>query len=154
MATRVSESRRTAASRESLRQALGELFAAQRRLRGRDAQKKDGMTHAQVHLLRVLAEGGGELSASRLAASADLTPTTVTQMVDPMVGHGLVERVRSEEDRRVVFIRLTPAGREVYERQHALHEARWRELLTDVGADELDQAAQVLRGVAGLIDGM
>jgi DNA-binding MarR family transcriptional regulator len=154
MATRAVEDRRAADAREGLRHALGDLLAAQRRLRGRDAQKKDGLTHAQFHLLRVLAEQGGELAASKLAARADLTPTTVTQMVDPMVEHGLVERLRSEEDRRVVFIRLTADGRELCERKRAAHEERWRELLTDVGADELDQAAEVLRRVAGLIDGL
>jgi DNA-binding MarR family transcriptional regulator len=154
MATRSAESRRAADAREGLRQALADLFAAQRRMRGRDAQKKGALTFAQYHLLRVLADQGGELAASRLAAWADLTPTTVTQMVDPMAEHGLVERIRSEEDRRVVFIRLTPHGREVCERQRAINEARWQELLIDVDPDELDQATEVLRRVAGLIDGL
>jgi DNA-binding MarR family transcriptional regulator len=146
--------RRTTDAREGLRQAMGELFAAQRRLRGRDAQKKDGLTHAQLHLLRTLDDQGGELPASRLASCADITPTTVTQMVDPMVRHGLVERVRSEEDRRLVFVRLTPAGREVVDRKRAEYDRRWREQLVDVGAEELDQAAAVLRRVAQIIDGL
>jgi MarR family transcriptional regulator, organic hydroperoxide resistance regulator len=141
-------------AREDLRVALGELFAAQRRLRGRDAQNKDGLTHAQLHLLRVLSEQGGELPASRLAACADLTPTTVTQMVDGLGKHGLVERVRSEEDRRMVFIRLTEAGREAYGRQRAIYEERSRELLADMSAAELDQAARVLRRVARMLDGL
>jgi len=141
-------------AREGLRVALGELFAAQRRLRGRDAQNKDGLTHAQLHLLRVLSEQGGELPASRLAAFADLTPTTVTQMVDGLAKHGLVERVRSEEDRRMVFIRLTDAGRKVYRRQRAIYEERSRELLADMSAEELDQAARVLRRVARMLDGL
>jgi DNA-binding MarR family transcriptional regulator len=141
-------------AREELRVALGELFAAQRRLRGRDAQNKDGLTHAQLHLLRVLSEQGGELPASRLAACADLTPTTVTQMVDGLAKHGLVERVRSEEDRRMVFIRPTEAGRKAYRRQRAIYEDRSRELLADMSAEELDQAARVLRRVARMLDGL
>src|SRR6266568_1889637 len=126
MATRTADARRASDAREGLRQALGELFAAQRRMRGRDAQRKDGITYAQYHLLRILADQGGELAASKLAACADVTPTTVTQMVDPMVEHGLVERIRSEEDRRVVFVRLTAYGREVCARQRAINEARWQ----------------------------
>jgi MarR family transcriptional regulator, organic hydroperoxide resistance regulator len=139
---------------EDLRMALGELFAAQRRLRGRDARNKDGLTHAQLHLLRVLDEKGGELPASRLAESADLTPTTVTQMVDGLAKHELVERVRSDEDRRMVFIRLTEAGRQACQRQRAIYEARTRELLADATAEELDQAARVLRRVARMLDGL
>jgi DNA-binding MarR family transcriptional regulator len=133
---------------------MGELFAAQRRLRGRDAQKKDGLTHAQLHVLRTLADQGGELPASRLAACADITPTTVTQMVDPMVEHGLVERRRSEEDRRLVFVRLTPAGRELVDRKRAEYDRRWREQLAGAGSEELNHAAEVLRGVARVIDGL
>ena len=142
------------AALEDLRLALGELFGAQRRLRGRDAANKDSLTHAQMHLLGVLFDKGGELAASRLAACAELTPTTVTQMVDPLEKHGLVERVRSAEDRRVVFVRLTAAGREAVERKRAVYEERWRELLADAGPEELDQAADVLRRVARLIDGI
>jgi MarR family transcriptional regulator, organic hydroperoxide resistance regulator len=141
-------------ARDDLRLALGELFAAQRRLRGRDAQNKDSISYAQMHLLRVLEEAGGELPASRLAACADLTPTTVTQMVDGLAKHGLVERVRSDEDRRVVFIRPTEAGREAYARQRATYEARSQELLADMTAQDLDQAAEVLRRVARMIDGL
>jgi DNA-binding MarR family transcriptional regulator len=141
-------------ARNDLRLALAELFAAQRRLRGRDAQQKDGLTYAQLHLLRVLAEQGGELPASRLAACADITPTTVTQMVDGLARRDLVERVRSEEDRRVVFIRLTPAGRERYKRQRAIYDDRARELLADMSAEELDQAGEVLRRIARMIDGL
>lgn len=141
-------------ARNDLRLALAELFAAQRRLRGRDAQQKDGLTYAQLHLLRVLAEQGGELPASRLAACADITPTTVTQMVDGLARQDLVERVRSEEDRRVVFIRLTPAGRERYKRQRAIYDDRARELLADMSAEELDQAGEVLRRIARMIDGL
>jgi DNA-binding MarR family transcriptional regulator len=139
---------------DDLRAALSELFAAQRRLRGRDAAKKEGLSHAQLHLLGVLLDKGGELAASRLAACAELTPTTVTQMVDPLEEHGLVERVRSAEDRRVVFVRLTGEGRAMVERQRATYLARWRELLADAAPDELDQASEVLRRVGRLLDGI
>jgi DNA-binding MarR family transcriptional regulator len=146
--------RSKAAALDDLRSALSELFAAQRRLRGRDMAKKEGITHAQMHLLGVLFEQGGELAASRLAACAELTPTTVTQMVDPLEKHGLVERVRSDEDRRVVFVRLTAAGREEVERKRAAYRERWRDLLADAAPEELDQAAEVLRRIARLIDGI
>jgi DNA-binding MarR family transcriptional regulator len=139
------------AAREELRVALAELFAARRRLHGRD-QRHGGITFAQMALLRVLADEGGEVPASRLAARADITPTSVTQMVDGLVKHGLVERVRSEEDRRVVFVRLTPAGREAFERQRAMYEERTREAVADMTVDEVDQAAKVLRRVARMLD--
>jgi DNA-binding MarR family transcriptional regulator len=38
---------------------------------------------------------------------------SVTNVVDRLVGQGLVERVRHESDRRTVLARITPQGRRV-----------------------------------------
>ena len=45
-----------------------------------------------------------------LALTADLAPATVTQMLDSLEAAGLVERGRSQSDRRVVLISLTERG--------------------------------------------
>lgn len=140
-------------ARNDLQQALAELFAARRRLRGRDAQQ-GGITHAQMHVLHVFVRERDDVPASRLAARADLTPATVTQMVDGLAKYGLVERVRCEADRRVVFIRLTAAGRELYQRRRVRYEQRSQALLADMSAQELDRAAEVLRRLARMLDGL
>jgi MarR family transcriptional regulator, organic hydroperoxide resistance regulator len=133
-----------------LREAVQVFAAAQRRLRGRDA-KAGGMSFAQFHLMRRLAETD-ECPASKLAADADLTPASVTQALDHLADLGLVERVRSESDRRVVLNRLTPAGRERFEAKQAALEQSWQEALADLSADQLGQAAQVLRRMASVLD--
>jgi DNA-binding MarR family transcriptional regulator len=133
-----------------LREAVQAFTAAQRRLRGRDV-KAGGLSFAQFHLLRRLAEVD-ELPASRLAVEADLTPASVTQAVDHLAELGYVERVRSETDRRVVLNRLTPTGREVFEAKRAAFEERWKDALADLSADQLGQAAQVLRRMAEVLD--
>jgi DNA-binding MarR family transcriptional regulator len=135
-----------------LREAVQAFAAAQRRLRGRDA-KAGGTSFAQFHLLRLLAEVD-ECPASRLAADADLSAASVTQALDHLAELGLVERVRSETDRRVVLNRLTPAGRERFEAKRAALEERWKEALADLSADQLSQAAQVLRRMADVLDGI
>jgi MarR family transcriptional regulator, organic hydroperoxide resistance regulator len=133
-----------------LREAVQAFTAAQRRLRGRDA-KAGGVSFAQFHLMRLLAGLDG-CPASKLAAEADLTPASVTQALDHLAELGLVERVRSEDDRRVVLNRLTPAGRERFEAKQTALEDRWREALSDLSADQLGQAAQVLRRMAEVLD--
>ena len=135
-----------------LREAVQAFTAAQRRLRGRDA-KAGGVSFAQFHLMRRLAEVD-ECAASKLAASADLSPASVTQALDHLAELGLVERVRSDTDRRVVLNRLTPAGREVFAVKRAELEQRWREALADLSANQLGQAAQVLRRMAEVLDGI
>jgi DNA-binding MarR family transcriptional regulator len=133
-----------------LREAVQAFSAAQRRLRSRD-HRAGGLSWAQWHLLRQLAEAD-ELPAGRLAAGADLTPASATQMLDALADQGLVERVRSESDRRVVLNRLTPAGRERFAAKEAELTARWREALADLSAEELGNAARVLRRMADVLD--
>jgi MarR family transcriptional regulator, organic hydroperoxide resistance regulator len=133
-----------------LREAVQAFSAAQRRLRSRDS-RTGGLSIAQWHLLRQLAEAD-ELPAGKLAAGADLTPASATQMLDHLAEQGWVERVRSDTDRRVVLNRLTATGRERFERKRAQIEERWREALADIPAEQLGQAAQVLRRMADVLD--
>ena len=81
-------------------------------------------------------------------------PASATQALDHLAELGLVERVRSDTDRRVVLNRLTPAGRERFEAKRAELEQRWQEALADLSADQLGQAAQVLRRMADVLDGI
>lgn len=133
-----------------LREAVAAFTAAQRRLRSRDS-KAGGLSFAQWHLLRELAENH-ELPAGKLAAAADLTPASVTQMLDHLSDQGWVERVRSDADRRVVLNRLTSAGRKRFAAKQAEIEERWRDALVDLSAQELGQAAKVLHRMVDVLD--
>ena len=98
-----------AAALEALRQTLSGFFRAQRRLRGRDARIEGGVSFAHYPLLGALAERGRPVGGP-LATEAGLTPATVTQMVDTLSAAGLVERTRSDRDRRVVTIQAHRRG--------------------------------------------
>jgi len=133
-----------------LREAVTAFSAAQRRLRSRDT-KAGGLSIAQWHLLRQLAEND-ELPAGKLAAGADLTPASATQMLDHLAEQGWVERVRSDSDRRVVLNRLTPDGHQRFAAKQREIEGRWRDALSDIPAEQLQQAARVLRRMAEVLD--
>jgi DNA-binding MarR family transcriptional regulator len=137
---------------EELRTAMMGFFAAQRRLRGRDT-KRGGLTFAQWQLVRCLAESE-DLPASRCAAELALTPATVTQSLDHLAELGLVERVRSESDRRVVLNRLTPKGRDAVAEKQTEMEGRWADALADLTPEQLVDGAQLLRRMADVLDGM
>ena len=79
-----------------------------------------------------------------LALAADLAPATVTQMLDSLEAAGLVERVRSQRDRRVVLISLTERGAASVAARRARFEPLWRAALAEFGEDELHFAAAVL----------
>jgi DNA-binding MarR family transcriptional regulator len=135
---------------DDLRVALRELLAAQRRLRGREAQRQ-GVSFSQHAVLRVLADGA-EHSAGELAAAADLTPASITKMLDGLSRAGLLERVRDENDRRRVGVRITDAGRRDFAEKEERIRAAWEAELDGAGEEELEAMLQGLRRAAALFD--
>jgi MarR family transcriptional regulator, organic hydroperoxide resistance regulator len=136
-------------------EALGLSFkratAAARRLRGRDTQRPGALSHAQYQVLFELLRGG-ELTAGGLAAVTEVSPASMTQMLDRLADAGLVERVRSDTDRRVVAARLTAAGQAVCEQRRAEIEPLWREVLSGFTREDLHTAAGVLDRLTALFE--
>lgn len=58
---------------------------------------------------------------SMVAKSMSVTVGTLTIAINSLVKKGYVERVRGEEDRRVVFISLTPKGEKAYRHHEEFH---------------------------------
>ena len=80
-----------------------------------------GLSAAGAAILVLLAAGhDGDFPTDRqgrathgdLARRSWIRPATLTGIVDTLVRGGLVERVRDDADRRIVWITLTPLGRE------------------------------------------
>jgi len=68
-----------------------------------------GLTDAQWKPLWLLKQGHAG-TALELARAMDIDAGAVTRMLDRLAAKGLIARVRSESDRRVVHIELTPDG--------------------------------------------
>lgn len=136
---------------EELRHALRDFLAAQRRLRGREAQRPGALSFSQYAVLRVLADGE-EHSAGELANAADLTPASITKMLDGLSRSGLLERVRDESDRRRVGVRITPPGREIFDEKDRALAAAWQTELADLGPGELEVMVAAMRRLSALFD--
>ena len=136
---------------EQLGRAFKSAMVAVRRLRGRETHRPGALSNAQYGLLFSLATAS-EMSARDLAEAAALSPATVTQMLEGLEGHGLVTRLRSAEDRRVVLTALTERGREVVEQHRARVEPRWRAAMSEFTPRELATAAAVLTRLAQHFD--
>jgi DNA-binding MarR family transcriptional regulator len=127
-----------------LGKAFRRVFRSLRRLRGRDTHLIGSeVSHAQMELLIELSERG-PLSAGDLAAAAQLTPATVTQMLDHLAVSGHVERSRSDADRRVVVSCLSAQGQDKVQAKRAVWQERWEKVLADVDADDLRVTTRVL----------
>jgi DNA-binding MarR family transcriptional regulator len=136
---------------EELGQAFKGALAARRRLRARETQFPGELTDAQYSLLFGL-RARPELSTGELALAADLSPAAATEMLEGLAAAGLVERRRSERDRRVVLTSLSERGRALVEERRAQFEPRWRAAFADLSDAELRGAAAVLDRIRAFFD--
>ena len=99
-----------------------------------------------------LAAEEGETTAGCLARNAELSPASMTAMLDQLEREGYVTRRRSEEDRRQVIVSLTDRGREKLAAKRDAWVEKWRAALGELSEDELASAAHVMRTIAGFLD--
>ena len=141
---------------EHLPNAAGDLSAAAMtiiRLFRALERVDSGLTPQQYRMLKLVGSGG-ERSA-RLAHKLAVAKPTLTATADCLVALGLLYRETEITDRRVVRLRLTPAGQAAVDRADRLYSA-WLGQLFDASGepgrlagdfDQLDVAIDALRGV-------
>jgi DNA-binding MarR family transcriptional regulator len=78
---------------------------------GKDAPhiRSLGLTGSQFDVIATLGDTEG-MTCKELSQKTLVTKGTLTGVLDRLEKKGLIERVPSREDRRSIFIRLTPKG--------------------------------------------
>ncbi len=99
-----------------------------------------------LHVLMLLIEDG-PLPMRSLADTLDVSQASATGIVDRMEQRGLVERHRDDEDRRVVRVAMTDAGRQVIVGIGSERRGHLSTLLDELTDEEL---AGLLRGSRAL----
>ena len=79
-----------------------------------------GLTLGEFRVLRVLSESGPSPMVN-LAKEQMITGAGMTSIVDHLEELGLVDRVRSESDRRVVSVAISPKGEDAVKQGLALY---------------------------------
>lgn len=87
----------------------------------------------------------GPLPLSEVGKHLLLTSGSITYMMDKLEKQELVERKACSEDRRVIYARLTDAGRERIETIFPEHAETLREILSGLSAEEQEIATVLLR---------
>ncbi len=57
--------------------------------------------------------GDKNYTMGELSNNAQVAMPSMTEMIDKLEGHGMAERYRDANDRRVVKVRLTPKGKKL-----------------------------------------
>ena len=109
-----------------------------------DDIRRYGLTQPQFAIVEILGHLGpltlGELAKKQLSSCGNMTV-----VVDNLEKEGLVLRKPCKEDRRSMYVHLTPKGHQMFEamfRHHAQHVAKLASVLTE---KEQQQLARLLR---------
>ncbi|MEM9373360.1 MAG: MarR family transcriptional regulator [Planctomycetota bacterium] len=111
--------------------------------------KKHRLTDASYNTLRILRGHhlAGEtqgVRASRIGSGMVVRVPDVTRIVDRLVAMGLAERHACDQDRRVVFVKITPPGLDVLAQLDEPINELHRSLLDHMSSAELKQLIRLL----------
>ena len=110
-----------------------------------------GLTLTQLRLLFVLrAEDGA--SAGVMAERLNVTPSTLTRIVDRLVRQDLVGRETDDGDRRLVRHYLTPTGASTVEELERGGRARMNEVMDRLSVAQLERLALALDDLAAALE--
>ena len=79
-------------------------------LHSKSVSKASGLTPPQILILQAIRQLG-EVTTGRVSAEVSLSQATVTTILDRLEQRDLIERYRSERDRRIVHARLSTCSR-------------------------------------------
>lgn len=108
-----------------------------------------GFTVSEWRVLATLSDGQA-LSIGRLVEITTLKQSTATRVLDRMESKGQIERVPSDEDRRVTLVRITAEGRRTARRLIPLARAHEHRVLQPFGLQRAEELKSTLRSIVEL----
>jgi DNA-binding MarR family transcriptional regulator len=106
---------------------------------------------AEVKMVEILG-ARGPMMMSELADAAVLSVSTVTGVIDGLVEKKIVQRERSEEDRRIVKVQLTSEGEKIFEQALEVRLRMVRGMLGALNREEQEQFVNLFKKIGERID--
>jgi DNA-binding MarR family transcriptional regulator len=127
-------------------EAVLNLFRTSDRMQHRFARlfRGYGLTPSQYNILRILRGEGKAMPCLEIAQRTITVVPGITGLIDRLEEAGLVSRLRSDEDRRVVNVSITPAGEEVLARLDEPLLELHRKMLAHFSAEEMAELSRLL----------
>jgi len=108
--------------------------------------KKMGVTQSQILVMRVL-NLRGDMKVSDISKELDLSNSTVSGIIDRLVEKKIVQRKRSDEDRRIVMISLADEYRQPVKKGLNAFAQKMRKALSTMTEEDVDS---IIRGLEKL----
>lgn len=132
------------------------LIELRKIIRATDLQSKRvvkacGLTIPQVMVLRAI-KGLGDVTVKRISDDVSLSQATVTTIMNRLEERQLVERIRSNTDRRIVNARLTENGNQVLQTVPPLLHESFIHRFENLDSQQQHRIFASLQQVAGMMD--
>ncbi|MBE3602035.1 MarR family transcriptional regulator [bacterium] len=105
---------------------------------------RDGLTTAQLGVLEALLHLGA-MNERELGRKLLRSGGHITTVLDNLERRGLIRRARGAEDRRCVFVSLTPKGKNLIGRVFPAHAGRIADAMGALDAAEQDELGRLCR---------
>lgn len=93
---------------------------------------------SEIHMLEAAGKGKDRRrTISELAEVLNITLPSVTVAINKLMKKGYVEKVRGEEDGRIVYVSLTRQGRRIDSAHRYFHESMVRSIIRDMTESEM-----------------
>lgn len=108
--------------------------------------KRMNVTRSQILVMKVLNQCG-EMKVSDISRELDLSNSTVSGIIDRLVEKKIVQRKRSDEDRRIVMISLADEYRQPVKKGLNAFSQKMRKVLSTITEEDFDS---IIRGLEKL----
>lgn len=125
------------------------VFAEQ----SRRIEHETGLTGSQFWVIKMLE--GSPMKVSDLARRMYLHPATMVGLLDRLEAKGLVQRTRSDNDRRVVHIIITDQGRKLVQNSPEMPQgllAKGLETLTEKKVNVISEGLEQIVNILGVLE--
>ena len=109
------------------------------------------ITNNDMHIIEAIGISEPK-NMSTVAKSLSVTIGTLTIAMNSLVKKGYVERVRSQEDRRVVLLSLSEKGRKAYEHHKVFHNNMIQATVGKLTEEEKNTLAKALVNLKGYFE--
>ncbi len=110
------------------------------------------ITNNDMHIIEAVGLSG-ENTMSVVAKKLGITAGSLTTSVNSLVNKKYVKRQRSEEDRRVVFLKLTEKGKRAYEHHREYHRQMTEAVISRLDENEVPVLIKTLTGLSDFFRG-
>lgn len=105
------------------------------------------ISNNDMHIIEAIGLGEGK-NMSAIAKKLNITVGSLTTSMNSLVNKKYVVRIRSEEDRRVVYIRLTEKGERAYHHHEDFHTQMTQAVVDKLTEEEMPVLVKTLNGLS------